>query len=378
MAGKRATGTAVGLPIVEVRYSSELSARPETRWLLAIVFGAAVAAGCGSPTAPSNPPAGPTLSCPASQTVTSLTGVDQPVTFPLPTAGGGTPPIAVTCAPVSGSLFSVGTSKVTCTGIDARQQIGMCTFDVTVQGPPKLSATRFVAFGDSITEGKIADGTLLPNNGYVGDLSSLLAARYLTQTTTVAERGCGGETAGPFPPSVVAAGQVPTCSTPDGGVARLARVLASDNPQVVLLLEGVNDLTDGGGDPSAIAPMVAALRSMIDESRIRGARVFLATLLPARATGTPSARGRTAMPLIPAANDQIRQLAASQGEVLVDLYQGFNGNPDPYIDTDGLHPNALGYEKIAELFFDAIRTNLETTSAQRMRTGRSASVAVRR
>jgi lysophospholipase L1-like esterase len=373
MAGKRATGTAVGLPIVEVRYSSELSARPETRWLLAIVFGAAVAAGCGSPTAPSNPPAGPTLSCPASQTVTSLTGVDQPVTFPLPTAGGGTPPIAVTCAPVSGSLFSVGTSKVTCTGIDARRQIGMCTFDVTVQGPPKLSATRFVAFGDSITEGKIADGTLLPNNGYVGDLSSLLAARYLTQTTTVAERGCGGETAGPFPPDDT---NIPSCTTAAGGVARLLSVLASDNPQVVLLLEGVNDLTLGGA--SAIPPLITALRSMIDESRVRGARVFLATLLPARATGTPSPRGQVAMPLIPAANDQIRQLAASQGEVLVDLYQGFNGNPDPYIDTDGLHPNALGYQKIAELFFDAIRTNLETTSAQRMRTSRSAAVAVRR
>ena len=240
----------------------------------------------------------------------------------------------------------------------------MCTFGVTVQGPPKLSATRFVAFGDSITEGKIADGTLLPNGGYPGYLSDLLAARYLTQTIAIFREGCGGETAGPFPPDDP---DIPSCSTAAGGVARLANVLVRDNPQVVLLLEGVNDLTFANGNPSAIAPMISALRSMIDESRIRGARVFLATLLPARATGTPSARGRAAMPLIPAANDQIRQLAASQGEVLVDLYQGFGGSPDPYIDTDGLHPNALGYQKIAELFFDAIRGNLEAASEQRRR-----------
>jgi lysophospholipase L1-like esterase len=249
----------------------------------------------------------------------------------------------------------------------------MCTFNVTVQSPPKLAATRFVAFGDSITEGKIADGTLLPSGGYWGDLSSLLAARYLTQTITIAPRGCGGETAGPFPPGV----DPPPCSTAGGGVARLARVLVSDNPQVVLLLEGVNDLSLGG-DPSAIAPMIGALRSMIDESRIRGARVFLATLTPTRATGTPSPRGRAAMPLIPAANDAIRQLAASQGEVLVDLYQGFNGNPDPYIDTDGLHPNAVGYQKIADIFFDAIHANLEATSEERRRFNPSAAPSVRR
>jgi lysophospholipase L1-like esterase len=260
----------------------------------------------------------------------------------------------------------VGTSKVTCTAIDARQQIGMCAFDVTVQGPPKLSATQFVAFGDSITEGKIADGTLLPNGGYRGYLSDLLAARYLTQTTAIFPEGCGGETAGPFPPGDP---NIPSCSTAAGGVARLANVLVRDNPQVVLLLEGVNDLSFGG-DPSAIPPLITALRSMIDEARIRGARVFLATLTPTRATGTPSARGRAAMPLIPAANDQIRQLAASQAAVLVDLYQGFGGSADPYIDTDGLHPNAAGYQKIAQIFFDAIRANLETTSAQRTRTFR--------
>ena len=41
------------------------------------------------------------------------------------------------------------------------------------------------------------------------------------------------------------------------------------------------------------------------------------------------------------------------------MFDGFGGSPDPYIDVDGLHPNQLGYEKMAHVFFDAIRTTLE-------------------
>ncbi len=43
----------------------------------------------------------------------------------------------------------------------------------------------------------------------------------------------------------------------------------------------------------------------------------------------------------------------------MDLYAGFDGSPDPYIGADGLHPNDLGYQRIAQLFFDVIRTSLE-------------------
>ena len=39
------------------------------------------------------------------------------------------------------------------------------------------------------------------------------------------------------------------------------------------------------------------------------------------------------------------------------------GSPDPYIDTDGLHPSAQGYQKMADLFFTAIQAQLETSAA---------------
>jgi hypothetical protein len=83
--------------------------------------------------------------------------------------------------------------------------------------------------------------------------------------------------------------------------------------------------------------------------------VFLATLIP----GRPGQSRSGAVPLIPPTNDKIRQLASSESVTLVDLYQGFGGSPDPYIDVDGLHPNEAGYRRIAEIFFDGIRAALE-------------------
>lgn len=122
---------------------------------------------------------------------------------------------------------------------------------------------------------------------------------------------------------------------------------------MLLLEEGINDLS--GGNSSAIPPLIEALRSMIQEAHVRDVRVFLGTLLPERAGGSKAG----ALLVIPEANNQIRQLALSEQVTLVDLYEGFGGNPDPYIDTDGLHPNEQGYQKIAQLFFDAIQVTLE-------------------
>ena len=70
----------------------------------------------------------------------------------------------------------------------------------------------------------------------------------------------------------------------------------------------------------------------------------------------------SAVALIPAANDQIRQIATAEGATLVDLYQGFNGNPDPYIGADGLHPTPAGYARIADIFFNGINAWLASGS----------------
>lgn len=255
------------------------------------------------------------------------------VAYPLPTTTGGTAPVAVSCTPPSDSLFPGGTSPATCVATDARQQTASCTFTIAVQVVPLVAATRFLSFGDSITEGILPSGDLTPIP-YPAGLKNRLTARYTMQDFTVVNAGRGGE------------------QTVDG-VNRLPGVLSSANPEVVLLFEGVNDLA--GGELSKISVVVNNLRTMIQTARGRGAQVFLATLLPE----IPGGRRTGAIALIVPANDQIRALAASQGVALVDLYQAFNGMERVLIGDDGLHPNPAGYEKIADVFFDAVRSRLE-------------------
>jgi lysophospholipase L1-like esterase len=165
-------------------------------------------------------------------------------------------------------------------------------------------------------------------------LRAMLAARYTSQTISMVTKGVGGESAAT-------------------GATRLPLELDANHPDALLLEEGVNDLA--GGQPASITPMIDALRAMVRQAKNRGVLVFLTTLPPERAGGANA----SALPAIPEANNQIRLLALSEHVTLVDLFAGLGGSPDPYIDTDGLHPNEIGYQKIAQLFFDAIRATLE-------------------
>src|SRR4051812_28217867 len=121
---------------------------------------AAVVSACGGPSTPTPPvtdpfPEGPQAVCPASPgTFTSRDGLATPVTYGTPTTTGGAPPVVINCTPQSGSAFPIGTNTVVCTATDARQRTNSCSFTITVLTPPKISLTRFAAFGDSITWGE--------------------------------------------------------------------------------------------------------------------------------------------------------------------------------------------------------------------------------
>ena len=120
------------------------------RALLMVASG--FAASCGdSPTAPAPPVL--TISCPVAQSAQSLDGNPVIVNYPNPTVTGGEGVLATTCTPATGSRFNVGTTNVTCTAQDTKKQTASCGFQVTVTKVPRISATRFMAFGDSMTEG---------------------------------------------------------------------------------------------------------------------------------------------------------------------------------------------------------------------------------
>ena len=270
------------------------------------------------------------LACPPDLVVTTADDSAR-VDYPPPAVAGA---VKIGCAPASGSSFPLGRSTTTCTATEGRRQAAACTFTVTVNAIATLGATHFVAFGDSITEGKLPSGALV-RSPYPAVLQQLLAARYRSQIFVVENHGVGSETT-------------------DAGLARLPAALAPD-AEVLLLVEGVNDLAFG--NPAAIEPAIANLDAMVRAASDRGARVFVGTLLPEFAGGSPD-RSR-ARPLIEPANDRIRAMAARQGAEIVDLHHAFVGLERSLIGADGLHPTEAGYETIAAAFFDAIRQRLE-------------------
>lgn len=324
----------------------------------AFVLVAALMSACGggsdSPTSPTPPPTPDPvalrLTCPASATA-STTGTSSSVAYTVPSATGGRAPVTVACSPPSGSTFPLGSTTVTCTATDAAAATASCTFAVAVSRVPTLSRTRFLAFGDSTTLGEVTVPSLsgaggdpfsfgklqiVPAAAYPTQLRTMLTGRYTVQSNdiVVTNAGISGETA------------------MDGSV-RFPGVFSSVRPDVVLLLEGVNDINQFG--PAFLSRTVAYVETMAKEARGRGARVFVASLTPPRPGGHNSVDPIHIIEF----NNRLRAMAAGEGAVWVDLHSALSTNLTTYIGVDGLHPTEAGYRRMAEEFFAAIRANLE-------------------
>jgi lysophospholipase L1-like esterase len=313
------------------------------------------AGGCAkSPTTPTPPPPPPDplkITCPAPVSLLSATGQPMSVHYNAATTAGGTAPVQISCTPANDSVFNVGATAVSCTATDAKSLTDSCSFTVTVTAPPRISLTSFVAFGDSMTAGEIvSEGSvrgfrillLDPAKSYPTDLLSELRARYTLQSgsLSVANQGLKGETA-------------------VEGEARLTRVLGSGVYQVLLLMEGANDI--GDKDTVTMNRALGAIERMVQLAKSRGLRVFLATLPPENTAATCLPNRSTGAGLLPTYNTGLRTVAATTNVTLVDVNAAFNGDLT-LIDCDGLHPTALGYQRVADAFFASIRQTLEVTS----------------
>jgi lysophospholipase L1-like esterase len=275
------------------------------------------------------------VTCPASVETTSVGGAAVPVTFTPPVAFGGTAPIAVTCSPASGSAFPVGTTPVTCTAADAAAQRATCAFTVAVTGRPVLSHTRFLAFGDSLTEGKLSLTVDLlvdsPQHSYPAKLLALLVERYPTQPITIANEGLGGERV-------------------TESFSRYNAALSTHQPESVLLMHGVNDLNTS--DAGRVQAVVDSLEDHVKQARSRGMTVFVASLPP---LGPP--KGGCPECVVPL-NERLQNMAHTRGAIFVDVYAAW-GNRPGLMGADGIHPTEAGYEVIAQTFFEAVRKALE-------------------
>lgn len=348
-----------------------------SRWRFLTALGVCVGfAACGGSsggggTAPTNDP--PTIACPiAPAPVTSLDGSAQPVTYGAPTVTNGQAPLNTSCLPVSGSSFPVGTDTVTCTTSDAKARSASCTFPVIVEPPPKLSATSFLAFGDSITWGEDGrDSTSAPlgrhvyvqlvGQTYPEDLLTELRGRYKQQTVSITNAGCPGESLSD-PGTAGDPSNCPGYRADDPSAYRRFISLASTHQwDAALLMEGSNDVNTAAGDSTVLPIAINYLRQMIEFAKNNGMRVMVATVPPMVPPGLPSRTKGSA--IVPGYNDMIRSLATSEGVPLVDVYAAFGSDAPTLIGFDGLHPTASGYQRIADTFFAAIKGSLETQPA---------------
>jgi lysophospholipase L1-like esterase len=170
----------------------------------------------------------------------------------------------------------------------------------------------YVCFGDSITVGY----NVKHNETYPAKLQELLGK-------TVINEGISG-------------------STSYYGALRVGSVLQKHKPGYLLTLYGVNDI--GGRTNTDI---INSLREIIQTAKNNQTIPVIATLTPVfgqRAWKAPHVRNL---------NENIRILAKEENILLVDLENAFNWN-EKLIDSNGIHPNPLGYELIAKTFYNAL------------------------
>ena len=209
--------------------------------------------------------------------------------------------------------------------------------------PQALGATRFLAFGDSITAGSLSsfDASFLIADelgSYPRLLREMLNSYNRPGNFAVLNEGVPGETA-------------------RSGVDRLPAVLARftnplDRPQVVMLLEGINDMNVLNASPTTVATNVL---NMVQIARLYNCTVLVATMPQTYESTYPNGevRSQSADKIVPFNNEVRRMVAGLQNVHIVDVYGAF-GSDRSLIGHDGLHPTAAGYQRMAQVFHQRV------------------------
>ena len=202
--------------------------------------------------------------------------------------------------------------------------------------PPTLAVTRIMAFGDSLTEGESLGQLLVPTShdpstpgvatSYPFKLHATMAGIYKNQTIRVFNLGRGGE-------FIIGSAK-----------DRLLAALDTYQPEVVLLLHGVNNVN--AQDP--MSTIVDAVEEMIELTHARGVHVMVANLPPQIPTTKATGGSRIAQ-----FNAFIPLVASEEGATFVDIHSSITASS--MLMPDGLHLNEAGNVKVAELFYAALK-----------------------
>lgn len=191
------------------------------------------------------------------------------------------------------------------------------------------AGTRYLAFGDSITFG-IGDDPARAEAGYPPRLEDLLAER--GQTATVENFGIPGETTAE-------------------GLARIDDVLAQGGDEL-LLMEGTNDIN------ARVSPETTQFN--LAQMAARAAVLGISTLHITVPPRLPSANFDGGNRVTAQVNGLVRDLAWQNDRVLADPFEVFLFHTPGGFEQlygggeDKLHPNAAGYDLMAQVIADAI------------------------
>lgn len=241
------------------------------------------------------------------------------------------------------SVSSVALIVATCALLAA------CGSDTGPTGPtsntPRISKTKFLAFGDSFTAGEVTSPVSLAP-GTIGKLIVVSAASYPAQLEATLRATYSAQSA-----SIAVTNSGEPSERILDGAQRFPGVFDASRPEVVLLMEGANGLQLVGPDIST-----GVMRTMVQKAKEGGARVFVGSMLP-QVAGRP--RATTPTNELLAYNNTLQLMSSQEGVVYVDLYNAMLPDAATLIGSDGLHPTEAGYRKIADLFFAALKRELE-------------------
>ena len=210
---------------------------------------------------------------------------------------------------------------------------------------PRISRTKFLAFGDSFTAGEVTNPTsdapsgihkliLVPAASYPTHLQLQLRTTYSAQAASIAVIN-GGEASERIL----------------DGNQRFPGVFDANRPEVVLLMEGANGLPQVGPDIST-----GIMRIMVQKAKDGGARVYVGSMIP-QVAGRP--RATTPVGELLNFNNTLQIMSTQENVTYVDLYNAMLPDAATLIGSDGLHPTEAGYRRIADLFFAAISRELD-------------------
>lgn len=192
----------------------------------------------------------------------------------------------------------------------------------TIELPPKSLSVR----GNAAVNILVMGDSLIAKSNWVQALDGLLEANYpYAEYNTVASAVSGEMTS--------------------GGNARIDSNIAAHNPGIIIIAYGTNDV-----GPRA-SGFTANMESMFIKAKNSGARVFVNLIGPINGWEGKEGYARY--------NDAIRQIAARQGVVVIDVLTPLSQNPGGYL-SDGMHYTSAGASVVAHTVFSYVSQYLGT------------------